>query len=59
MLVMKVSDYKRHAHECRTMAVNIISPLHRKLLLQMAETWDMLADERAVQQRRQPDHLAS
>ena len=42
----KVSDYRKHAEECRSMADRNPNEEHRKMLLNMAETWEMLAEER-------------
>ena len=44
---MKVSDYRRRAEECRTLASEARSQPHRDMLLDMAETWDALAAARA------------
>lgn len=46
-MMRKVSDYKRHAQECRDMAAKAQNPLHRQQLRQMAKVWDMLAQDRA------------
>jgi hypothetical protein len=40
---MKVSEYLKHAAECREMA-RTASNSHRTHLLQMAETWEQLAN---------------
>jgi hypothetical protein len=48
----KVSEYEAHAAECRKMASQISNPEHRKQLIEMAETWDMLAAARAKQLRQ-------
>jgi hypothetical protein len=42
----KASEYRRHAEECRLLARNANSEEHRELLINMAATWDSLADER-------------
>jgi hypothetical protein len=49
----KVEDYKKHAEECRTMARNTVNEEQRQGLLQMAETWDGLAEDRIAQLARQ------
>ena len=49
----KVDDYKKHAEECRTMARNTVNEEHRQGLLQMAETWESLAEDRIAQIARQ------
>jgi hypothetical protein len=41
----KVSEFRRHAEECRELATRT-SPEHRDMLLKMAETWDALARNR-------------
>ena len=42
----KISDYRDHANECRTMAKRTRSQAQRDMLLKMAETWDGLAGAR-------------
>ena len=42
----KVSDYRRHAEECRTLLSGAKTPEHREMLLNMAETWEALATAR-------------
>ncbi len=42
----KISEYRRHANECRTLATSMSSLEQRDQLLAMAQTWDRLADER-------------
>jgi hypothetical protein len=42
----KVSEYRDHAEECRTMAKHAASESHREMLLEMASTWDDLAENR-------------
>jgi hypothetical protein len=42
----KVSEYRQHAEECRTLAANMLSQEQRDQLLSMAVTWDDLARER-------------
>jgi len=41
----KISEYLKHAAECREMA-RTASNSHRAYLLQMAETWEQLAEAR-------------
>jgi hypothetical protein len=43
----KASDYRQHALECRTLATQTKIEEHRQMLLNMAETWEMLADGRS------------
>jgi hypothetical protein len=51
----KVSEYEARAAECRRMASQMSNPEHRKQLIEMAETWDMLAAARAKQPRQKND----
>jgi predicted transcriptional regulator len=44
---LKISEYKRHAEECRKLALQMAIEEHRQMLLNMAATWDMLAKNRA------------
>ena len=48
----KVSEYKKHADECRKMAANTQNPEHKKQLQVMAEAWEMLATEREKQLKK-------
>lgn len=45
----KIDDYRKHAQECRAMANRAGSEEHRQMLLQMVETWESLATDRAEQ----------
>jgi hypothetical protein len=45
----KVSEYRQHADECLAMARRAKEPEQRKQLVEMADAWIMLADERAAQ----------
>jgi hypothetical protein len=45
--MQKVSDYRLRAEECRALAAEARSQQHRDMLLDMAATWDMLANARA------------
>ena len=45
----KVSEYEAHAEECRRMATQTSNPAQKTQLIQMAETWEMLAKARAKQ----------
>jgi hypothetical protein len=49
----KVSEHERHAEECRQLARAMKNPEHKKQLTEMAETWEMLARERATQLAKQ------
>jgi hypothetical protein len=42
----KISEYRDHACECRTMAKRTRSQAQRDMLLKMADTWDGLAEAR-------------
>jgi hypothetical protein len=44
-LVKMLEDYERHAAECRSMAKRAVG-LPREQLLNMAATWEQLADTR-------------
>jgi hypothetical protein len=48
----KVSDYRRHAEECRQLMRGARTPEHREMLHQMAETWESLAESREKQLER-------
>jgi len=50
----KVSEYREHAVECRQLAAAMDGE-HRRQLLDMADTWEQLAVERAELIARQPD----
>lgn len=41
-----LQEYQRHAEECDALAKKALSPEHRDMISQMAETWRMLADQR-------------
>jgi hypothetical protein len=47
--VRKISDYKRHAEECRMLAQTADTAEHRATLLAMAETWLDLAKARETE----------
>jgi hypothetical protein len=42
----KASEYRQHAEECRSLAASMPSDAHRDQLLEMAEQWEKLAEER-------------
>jgi hypothetical protein len=48
----KTTDYRHHAFECRALAARATKE-HRDMLLNMANTWEMLATEREENLRRQ------
>jgi hypothetical protein len=41
-----VEDYRRHAEECRQLAARARSPEEREMILNMAITWEELAEGR-------------
>jgi hypothetical protein len=49
----KVSEYREHAEECRALARRSKSSADRDMLLNMATTWDSLADDRIKSAERQ------
>ena len=42
----RVVEFRQHAAECRLLATRARSPGQRDMLLQMAESWESLADTR-------------
>jgi hypothetical protein len=54
----KASEYRKHAEECRTLAKHVPQGEHRDQLLEMAQTWDSLADDREALVLRHPDLAA-
>ena len=42
----KASEYRQHAEECRTLAKQVTEGPQRDQLLEMAKTWDALAEDR-------------
>ncbi len=44
--MQKVTEYEQHAAACRRMAAEMTSPQLKKQLEDMADVWDMLANER-------------
>ena len=42
----KVEEFRKHAEECRALARQMKSGKYQSELLQMAETWERLANER-------------
>ena len=43
---MRYAGYRQHAKECRGLAKTVRSPQHRDMLVNMAATWDRLAEDR-------------
>jgi hypothetical protein len=52
--VKKASEYRRHAVECRHLAAGV-QGAPRDQLVEMAATWDRLAEERADLVGRHPE----
>ena len=50
----KASEYRQHAAECRALAQSMEHGEQRNQLLEMALTWDKLADDRSDLVRRHP-----
>jgi hypothetical protein len=48
-IVKEVEEYRRHARECAELAEIVSSPDNRKMLLNMAYAWDVLARRREEQ----------
>jgi hypothetical protein len=53
----KVTEYWEHAAECRKMAAGMRNPEQRQQLIKMAETWEMLAEERQNQLNKRSSTL--
>jgi hypothetical protein len=51
----KTEDYQKHAKECRALAKQMANGEQREQLLKMAETWEVMASERARRQRHTPE----
>jgi hypothetical protein len=51
--VRKISDYLRHAEECRRLAHTADTAEHKQTLLAMAQTWLELAEARKGEIERQ------
>ena len=49
----KISEFRRHAEECRALAERADSTGHRHILLNMASMWDSLAEGRKRTRARQ------
>jgi len=45
----KVSEYRQHAEECRQLAKQITNPMHLRQSEEMAEAWEMGAQQRERQ----------
>jgi hypothetical protein len=51
----KASEYRQHAEECRTLARGMAPGSQRDQLVEMAATWEKLAEERSELVRRHPE----
>lgn len=51
----KASEYRQHANECRALAKQVPEGPHREQLLEMARTWDALADDRDALIQKHPE----
>ncbi len=51
----KASEYRQHADQCRAMANQTMPGPQRDQLLEMARTWDKLAEDRSELIRRHPE----
>jgi 2-oxo-4-hydroxy-4-carboxy--5-ureidoimidazoline (OHCU) decarboxylase len=51
----KASEYREHARECRALAATMDSAQQREQLLQMAEHWEKLAEDRVALIRAHPE----
>jgi hypothetical protein len=48
----KASEYRTHADECRMLARTAKTAEHRSMLMNMAATWDSLAETREKSQAK-------
>jgi len=53
----KVIDYRRHAEECRALAGRARTVDERQMLIDMAESWEVLAVNRVRSLARKADDL--
>lgn len=51
----KVSEYRQNAVECRKLAARTDDMEQQKLLMEMAEDWEGLAEDRAALIRKYPE----
>ncbi|MCB5175514.1 MULTISPECIES: hypothetical protein [Microvirga] len=51
----KASEYRQHAEECRILARQVPEGPQREQLLEMARTWEALAEDREKLVERHPD----
>ena len=57
--MQKTDEYLKHASECRALARQMEQGEHRDQLLKMAETWEVLFNERQRTLRTGDDTAAS
>ncbi len=55
----KASEYRQHAKECRAMANQSKPGPQHDQLLEMARTWEKLAEERSELIRRHPEQAVA
>jgi hypothetical protein len=53
--VKKASEYRKHAEECRALANQVPEGSQRDQLLEMARTWDNLAQDRDALVQKHPE----
>jgi hypothetical protein len=46
--VLRISEYRQYAEDCRKLAACMLNPLHKQKLQEMATIWDLLAEERKL-----------
>ena len=51
----KASEYRKHAEECRALARQVPEGPQRDQLLEMARTWDALANDRDILVQKYPE----
>lgn len=51
----KASEYRQHAKECRDLAAHMEQAPQREQLIEMAEHWEQLAEDRAALIARHPE----
>jgi hypothetical protein len=50
-----VGEYRKHAEDCRRLAMQMASPNDKRILENMARSWEMLARMRYHDLKREPD----
>jgi hypothetical protein len=51
----KASEYREHARECRALAAQMLAEEQRQQLLQMADHWEKLAEDRMTLIGKHPE----